>query len=90
MQRLVKVLVPRDNQRDVLAAETFLGALADARMMAHPVSLEIATADGEVMFLVRGDAESVSQALGQIKLAYPQCEMVELGARDDPALPRGR
>ena len=88
MQRLVKVLVPRDNQRDVLAAETFLGALADARMMAHPVSLEIATADGEVMFLVRGDAESVSQALGQIKLAYPQCEMVELGARDDPALPK--
>jgi hypothetical protein len=89
MQRLVKILAPRDNQRDVLAAETFLGALADVRMMAHPVALEIAAAEGEVMFLVRGEAESVSQALGQIKLAYPQCEVIELAARDDPALPRG-
>ena len=87
MQRLVKVLVPRDNQRDVLAAEIFLGALADARMLAHPVALELAVAEGEVMFLVRGEAESVAQALAQIKLAYPQCELVELGGRDDPGLP---
>jgi hypothetical protein len=90
MQRLVKVLVPRDNQRDVLAAETFLSALADARMMAHSVALELAAADGEMMFLVRGDAEGVGQVLAQIKLVYPQCEVVELGKRDDPALPTAR
>ncbi|MGQ9889815.1 MAG: hypothetical protein ACUVSX_15220, partial [Aggregatilineales bacterium] len=85
--RLVKIIVPRGNQRDVLAVETFFGALADEGAAFQPFALEIAATARERMFLVRGRSATVDLVLGQLRLAYPQCEFEDVPPEEDPAGP---
>ena len=82
--RVVKVITPRNNQRDVLACETFLAALVSVGR--GRIALELAGTSSERMFLVRGDAGAVDEALAQLAAAYPQCAFEEVGPEHDPAL----
>ena len=81
--RVVKVITPRNNQRDVLACETFLAALVSAGL--GQIALELAGVPGERMFLMRGDAGAVDAALAQLAAAYPQCAFEEVSPEHDPA-----
>lgn len=79
--RAVKILLPRANTRDVLSAETFIGALG----LTEPLALELAATARETIFLVRGEGHVVEHALSQLRLAYRQCDFEELEQADDPA-----
>lgn len=81
--RLVKIILPRNNQRDALACETFLSALVQSRDM--PIALEIGGTPQERMFLVRGGEAAVALAMSQLALAYPQCDFVGVSPEQDPA-----
>jgi len=78
--RLVNLLVPRNNQRDVLACEVFLSGLVAYR--SGSLALEIVSHGDERGFRLRGDAEAVDTAIQQLLLAYPQCEVEDI-AEDD-------
>lgn len=80
--RAVKIILPRANDRDALAAEVFIAALAGS----EPVTLEIAGVPGERMFILRGPLRAMTRALHGVRNAYPQCELVDLEGTHDPAL----
>jgi len=78
-QRVVKVLAPRANDRDVLAAELFLATLRDV----GPLALEIVGQPHGCSLQLRGNAEAVTHAIAQLHHTYPQCEIVEVSPTDD-------
>lgn len=78
-QRIVKILVPRGNVRDVLSAELVLSTLSDQA----PFGLEIIGTAATRAFQVRGEADAVKRVLAQIRFAYPQCEFEEVTAEQD-------
>jgi hypothetical protein len=82
-QRVVKIIVPRNNVRDVLACETFLSALVGEGI--GDIALELAATSAERMFLVRGEPHAVGVVLAQLANAYPQCDFHDLCADADPA-----
>jgi hypothetical protein len=82
-----RVLVPRANMRDAAACETMLAALLATREMPtaqSALAFEIASRDGEVSFIVRGQPARVAHARAQLAAAYPQCQFETLGAQTDP------
>jgi hypothetical protein len=81
-RRLVKILAPRNNQRDALACETLLATLAAS--CEHPIALEIAGTPDERMFLVRGQPDAVALVLSQLASAYPQCDFADVPLQADP------
>lgn len=82
-QFVMKVLAPRNNQRDILAGETLVMRLAHA--CTAPIALELAGTPHERLFLVRGaqpDAQALAAQVGQ---TYPQSDVAWLSAAQDPA-----
>ncbi|NJM39249.1 MAG: ATP-binding protein [Anaerolineae bacterium] len=78
-QRIVKILVPRSNVRDVLSAELVLSTLKDAA----PFGLEIVGTASSRAFQIRGDTDAVKRVVAQIRFAYPQCEFEEVMPQQD-------
>ena len=74
--------MPRNNQRDILACETFLAGLVAHQSGA--LALEIAAEGDERSFRLRGDAEAVANAINHLMLAYPQCDIEDVSADDLP------
>jgi len=79
----LEVVPPRLNEKGPTAVENLLQALAlDVR---QPFSLELAGEPGKVRFLVRASTSDMRAHLaGQLRLAYPQAELRDLGGSDDP------
>ena len=82
VQFVMKVLTPRNNQRDVLAGETLLMRVAHAST--GPVALELAGTPNERMFLVRGGGPDAQAISAQVCQAYPQSDVEWLTAHQDP------
>ena len=84
-QFVMKVLAPRNNQRDLLSGETLLMRLTHAST--GPVALELAGTPQERLFLVRGAQQDAQAVAAQVSQAYPQSDVEWLTAEQDPARP---
>ena len=80
--RIVSIMVSRNNQRDILACETFLAGLVAHQSGA--LALEIAAQGNERSFRLRGEAEAVANAINHLMLAYPQCDIEDVSENDAP------
>jgi len=86
-QHVVKLLVPRNNSRDVISAEMVLTALATLRGQSPDVhadfGLEIAATQDELTFQVRGQTQAIEPVLAQIRHAYPMCDLDSVSPEHD-------
>ena len=73
---VVKVIAPRENEKDALVVENILGSLA---VSPTPFSLEIVGEMGERSLQVRGTPDMVEHIIEQLQAAYGQveCEVVQ-------------
>lgn len=72
----VKVIPPRENEKDALVVENILASLS---VSSTPFSLEIMGDTGERSLLVRGTPDMVEHIVEQLQAAYGQvtCEVVD-------------
>ncbi len=81
LQRVVKIILPRNNARDALAAEQMLSTLIDS----EPFALELSGLPHERGFQIRGAPAAVTRVIAQIRYTYPQCDFDEVPFDQDIA-----